>query len=235
MSDIFLAKQLSGPLAQGTISALENFYSYSDAILSYWYGLSISTASDADLTSIGYLVGLPWPSAPSGTFSNNSFTLGSALSYPTIDAVHGFSGVSVSTGGYLSSALPSSNNLVPDPVYRHLLAAVAIIRWSGISWSTIDLIASSFGILNYIYKLPQYYTFQLGSAATYPTVSTTHGLSGVGLTTGGRLTSVNPSYYPDSDITIAYITPLSNGYLWVAQQVFSSICTSPQVFVQNGA
>ena len=230
----YLFQQFSGPLAQGTIDTVLAQYQLADDILSYWYGLSISSASAAELTAIGYLVGLPWPTAPDDTFSDRVFTLGTSATFPLLDPSLGLSDIGVDTGGYLTSSLPSSNNLVPIQVYRQLLVAVAIAKYQGLSYATIDLIVSSFGNLDYMYISPSFLGFTFGSAADYPQSSTMNGFSGVGLTTGGLLSSDDPSLFPDSDVTVAFTTFLSSSSLWVLREVFLSVCTAPQVFIRNG-
>jgi len=234
MSSNYLAKQLSGPLAQGTMQTVEDQYALSDPIISYWYGLNIDNAASAELTAIGYLVGLPWPSAPLGTFDTNSFIIGTSASYPQ-SSYRGLSGVGLLTGGPLASDATSTAGLMPITSYRILLKAFAYLKWYGLSWVSIDKIAASFGTLNYAYRPGNYNQFTLGTSATYPVTDTAHGLSGVGLTTGGFLSSTDPSYFPDSDIIISYITPLSLANLWIIQALFKAVCTAPQVFVRNGA
>lgn len=230
----YLARQLSGPLAQGTIDTVLAQYQLADGIISYWYGLSITTASAEELTAIGYLVGYPWPTAPGSTFSDRIFTLGTSATYPLSDTSHGLSGIGSLDGGFLASNSTTTGALIPIEVYRKLLASVAIAKYQGLSYSTIDLIVSSFGNMDYVYVAPLSRAFQFGTTATYPTTDTSHGFGGIGLTTGGYFTSVNPSYFPDSDVTIAFTTFLSTSNLWVLENVFLSICTSPQVFVRNG-
>lgn len=230
----YLAAQFSGELVQDTINTIQSQYELSQPILDYWESLSIEAASDDDLTSIGYIVGVPWPTAPDGTLDSNSFRLGEASSYPTFSII-GLSGVGLLSGGLLSSALPSPNNKVPSPVYRKILLAIAYAKWHGLSWTTIDAIASSFGTTDYVYRNSSYNQFTLGTSATYPIIDNAKGLSGVGMSIGGRFQSIHPDWYPVSDITIAFITPLSNANLWICQQIFQSICTAPQVFILNGA
>jgi hypothetical protein len=234
MSNQYLAKQFSGELAQDVINQVQIEYEKSNPLTDYWDALSIQTASDDDLNSIGYIVGYPWPTAPGGTLDSNSFRLSSSAAYPEMSSI-GLSGVGLMTGGILSSALPSPNNKVPNTIYRQLLTAIAYAKWHGLSWTTVDAIAASFGTLNYTYINNSYYQFTLGAAATYPLIDTIHGISGIGLSTGGRFSSTNPSYYPDSDIRIAYITPITAANLWICQQIFSAICTAPKVTAQNGA
>ena len=230
----YLAKQLSGPLAQATISTVQAQYALSDPIISYWYGLSIDTSSDADLVGIGYLVGLPWPSAPSGYFSSVSFLLGSASLYPKASPT-GLSGTSLPQGGILASDSSGSTVLIPSGSYKILLKAYAYMKYYGLNWVSIDKIASSFGTLNYSYRASNANQLTLGTSASYPTVDTLHGLSGISVTTGGYLSSVNPSYFPASDIIISYATPISLASLWILQSLFSNVCTAPQIFVRNGA
>lgn len=230
----YLAKQFSGTLAQNTINAVLNQYQQSDPLLDYWYNLSIDTADVDELKMIGYLVGYLWPTSPSGTFDDRVFTLGSAASYPTIDTNHGLSGIDSISGGLLSTNSTSVGQLIPIEIYRSLLKAIAYAKYYGLSYQSIDNIVKSFGNLNYVYVTPYVLTFQFGAFADYPQTDSAHGFGGIGLTTGGLFTSVSTDLYPDSDITIAFTSFLSTSNLWVLQQVFTALCTSPQVFVKNG-
>ncbi len=225
MSD-YLAKQLSGPLAQGTIDTVLAQYTPSDEILQYWYGLSIDTAADAELEAIGYLVGLPWPAAPAGTLDDNSFILGSAALYPTASPL-GLSGVGLLTGGVLGSDGASEAGLIPSSAYRIILVAYAYLKWNGLNWRTIDAIAASFGELDYVFTDYEGTALTLGSSSTYPEYSALLGLS------TGRLSSTS-SAFPDSDIIINYLTPISLANLWIINLIFDSVCTAPKVTARNG-
>jgi len=227
MSNQYLAKQFSGELAQDVINTVQSEYEKSDSMLQYWHDLSIDSSDEVDITSIGYLVGFNWPTAPTGTLDSNAFRVGGSATYPTSSGI-GLSGIGLDTGGLLSSSLPSINNKVPIAVYRQLLKAIAYAKTHGLSMSTIDLIASSFGTLNYSYTSFMSSLFTLGSSASYPTSNTTTSLN------YGRLQSVSPSYFPDSDIHIVYLTPITSANLWVCQEIFNSLTTSPKIFVSNG-
>ena len=228
-ANTYFFSQLSGPLSTNNMKTILAQYTPSDPLLTYWYNLSIDTASDAELTAIGYLVGLPWPSAPDNTFLPNSFKTGAAASYPADGSINGLSGIGLFTGGYLSSAIPSPNNKIPISAYRLLLKAFAQAKWYGLTLQTIDSIVASFGSANYVYL----HGFTLSAAAAYPQTDLLLGLSGVGLLTGGRLSSVTGGTYVASgtDITVAYITPVTTAELWVINNLFQTICTSPQVYV----
>jgi len=223
----YLAKQFSGTLVQSQIDATQAEYAKADSMLSYWHDLTIDTADENDLVSIGYLVGYPWPTAPTGTLDANAFKFGASGSYPTVSTI-GLSTIGSLVGGILTSSLPSVNNKVPITVYRQLLKAIAFAKWNGLSYETIDAIAASFGTLNYSYTSFAANKFTFGTSASYPTFNTTTSLG------YGRLQSTNAGYFPDSDIYITYLTPITSANIWVCQETFNAITTSPRVFVSNG-
>jgi len=231
-ANTYFPSQISGSLASNFMDTILSQYTPSDPMLTYWYNLSIDTASSNELVAIGYLVGLPWPSAPDNTYITNAFKTGSASSYPADGTINGLSGIGLSTGGYLTSAIPSPNNLIPIQSYRNLLKAYAHAKWYGMSLGTIDAIVASFGNSQYVFL----HNFTLGAAADYPVTDLLLGLSGVGLITGGRLSSTTGSTFIASgtDITISYITQVTTAELWAIQNLFNQICTSPQVFVVQG-
>jgi len=234
VSNTYLAQQLSGPLAQGVINTVQAQYALSDPIINYWYGLNIDNAASNELAGIGYLVGLPWPSSITTTQATNSMILGISAGYPLASG-QGLSSVGSLSGGILWSNGYASAGLLDITSYRILLKAYAYLKWYGLSWVSIDKVASVFGNLSYTFSPTIANKFTLGFSAGYPVTDTSHGLSTYTGSTGGGLTSSNPGYFPDSDIIISYSTPLTLGNLYVLQTLFAAVCTAPKVSVRNGA
>jgi hypothetical protein len=223
-----LASQFSGELVQDMILAIETEFGANSGIVSYLTDLSLATATGAQLDTIGYLIGLPRPGAPTGTFAGDAFFLGTYTTFPVTDYSGGLSSVGESFGGVLSSANPVSGEIIPDALYSAMLTAVAFLKYNGLSFASVDRLCHVFGSSYYINK-PK---FQFGAVATFPTIDTTHGFSGIGLTTGGTFATL---VYSDSDILVTFDPPISGGYLWVLQNAFNIFATSPQVLVSNGA
>jgi hypothetical protein len=229
----YLAYQLSGELAQDTINSTQTEYEKSDPLIGYWYNLSIQTATDSELEGIGELIGYPWPSAPASIFASNTFALSAASGFPEASAIGLSSADGSIPGGILTSVAGSgADGKIPSSAYRLLLDRIAYLKYNGLTWKAVDNIASYFGTYQIIIPSLRYFLF--GQASLYPESTTIHGFSGIGLTTGGLFSSVNPAMYPDSDIKIGYSPSISSTNLWVCQEIFLAVCTAPQVFVQNG-
>lgn len=229
----YLAPQFSGELCQDVINTIQAEYQKSDGLIEYWSGLSLQTADENDLMAAGYIVGYPWPSASASTFASNAFALSSASSFPESSSIGLSAADGSESGGVLTSASGSpTDGLIPIDVYRLLLDRVAYLKFNGLTWKSIDNLASSFGTYELI--IPQERYFLFGTASAFPVTSPAHGFGGVGLTTGGLFSSVNPSYYPDSDISIGFSPSITVANLWILQSIFLAACTAPQVFVQNG-
>jgi hypothetical protein len=198
--------------------------------------LSIASAEATELSTIGGIIGYPWPTAPTGTFDSNNFIFGAAASFPTISGLNGFAGVSSpGTGGLFSSATPAVGNLIPIAFYRLLLTQVAFLKYNGLSMTIIDQICHVFGQSYTIQQAGSTNNwFMLGDAADFPNSSSAHGLSGVTPpydTQGGKLFGVG---FNDSDIVVEFQTQIGAGYLYILQQLFNRFCVSPQVFVSQG-
>lgn len=211
-----------------------------DPVIAYLAQLSIATAGATELATIGGIIGYPWPLAPTGTFDSNNFIFGSSGSFPTISGMNGFGSVDdPSVGGQFVSATPAVGNLIPISFYRLLLTQVAILKAQGLSYTVIDSICQVFGPL-YTFGNPSLVGnfLQLGAAASFPTLSTTNGLSGASPpylgSEGGVFSSAVPGAIPDSDIYVTFQTNIGPGYLWLIQNLFARFCTAPQVFVIQG-
>lgn len=240
MNDPNLAYQFNGPYSQDLMAAVQSEIDLKDPIIAYLFQLSIATAEATELATIGGIIGYPWPSAPTGTFDSNNFIFGSAATFPTISGLNGFAGVdSPGIGGQFTSATPAVGNLIPISFYRLLLTEVAFLKANGLSYVSIDRICHVFGPL-YTFSNPDIIGnfLQLGDAASFPTLSTMHGLSGVNPpylgAEGGLLNSAIPGGISDSDIYITFQTNIGSGYLWLIQNLFDRFTTAPQIFVIQG-
>jgi hypothetical protein len=145
MLNAFLWSQLSGPLVQSVINAIENCDHDIDPILDYFYGLSIDTASDDELIIIGLLIGVPWPTAPSGTFDDSLFVFGEDGDLgEVIDFTRGFGDRETGRGGILVGSSYVSSQIMPVAQYRLLLKAIAKLKLKGLSFVVLDEIVSIF-------------------------------------------------------------------------------------------
>ena len=149
MENIYLAKQLSGSTVAPIDSCAITLYADTDIELSYMHNLYIDTAEPDVLAQIGVIIGLPWPAAPAGTFSGGMFTFSAAASFPTVDATKGFGGVSVYTGGKLSTVNESGSVVMPIYNYRQLLKLVAQSKRTGFSIEALDHLINLFVATNY--------------------------------------------------------------------------------------
>jgi len=240
VADKDLAYQFSGPYAQTFMQAIDNELAVNDDIIAYIYLLSIQTAVGTELSTIGGIIGYPWPNAPTGIFGDNNFLFGAAADFPLYDNLTGFGSTEdEAIGGLLSSSSPAIGNQIPIAFYRLLLVEVALIKASGLSMIAIDRLCKVFGeeyIIEQTANANNYLT--LDSYTEYPEESETMGLTGLDpiyANRGGFLWTSDPSQHPDSDIYITFITQIGPGYLWLIQQIFNRFTTAPQIFVSQGA
>ena len=145
----WLAKQLTGILPSTLDTQAAVAFSDCDTEITYMRNLSIDTAEADVLAKIGLLVGLPWPSAPAGTFSGNMFTFGADSSFPTLNTAKGFGGIGVSFGGLLSTTREDTQVVMPISSYRALLKLVASAKVEGFSLRHLDDLVSTFVSTNY--------------------------------------------------------------------------------------
>lgn len=145
MLNEFLWSQLSGPLVQSLINAIQNCDHDIDLILDYYYDLSIDTASEDDLLIIGLLLGIPWPTAPSGTFDDSVLVFGDAGDLGVvIDYTRGLGDRETGLGGILRGSSYVSSQIMPAAQYRLLLKAIAKLKLRGLSFVVMDEIVSVF-------------------------------------------------------------------------------------------
>ncbi len=151
MLNEFLWSQLSGPLAQSIIDAIEYCDTDINPIVNYFLNLSIDTANEEELIIIGLLIGVPWPTAPMGTFDDSVFVFGEpGLSEMVIDFTRGFGDTETGRGGVFRESSYVSSQKMPISKYRMLLKAISKLKWGSLSFTVMDEVISVFS-LNYIY------------------------------------------------------------------------------------
>jgi len=150
MENVYLAKQLSDPIARALDSCAIANMGVSDVELAYMAALSIDTAEADMLGVIGRIVGLPWPTAPEGTFDTNRFTFGSSATFPTINLNKGFGGIGLLIGGGLGTVSETTSVVMPIGNYRTLLKLVARAKTYGFSLTVFDDLVDLFVDTGYV-------------------------------------------------------------------------------------
>jgi hypothetical protein len=135
---MYIARQLTGPIAAGIEPAALGEFSPSLVEINYFRDISIDTAEADVLWYIGMLVGIPWPICPTGTFDNGMFALSSAAAAPEFSVPKGLASVSVLGGGLLSSVSENISVRCPIGQYRTLLKIVAMIKANGFGLKAVD-------------------------------------------------------------------------------------------------
>lgn len=137
----FLPKQMNGIVVNSFAQSLDDEFSASEKICDYLHNLSIITANDDELDSIGCIIGYPRPLVPQGFAEENLLILGN-IPLQT-DIKNGLAKAGQSVGGLLTTALPTINSYKLDSgLYRKFLERIAIIKRYGITLSSVDGIAS---------------------------------------------------------------------------------------------
>lgn len=136
----YLPKQVNGEVINSVMMAMDERLEDSEKIADYLYGLSISTAKETELMSIGRILGYPRPLVPEGFEQENVFLFTGSLQR---DIDIGFSEVGGSVGGRFVSSGASESNYMSLSLYRKFLDKVAYIKRYGITLYAVDAIAKS--------------------------------------------------------------------------------------------
>lgn len=137
----FLPKQMNGIIISSYAQSLDDEFSDSEKICDYLHNLSIITANDDELDSIGCIIGYPRPLVPQGFAGENVLILGSIPLQQ--EASIGLATAGQNVGGLLMTAIPTLNSYKLDSgLYRKFLERIAIIKRYGITLSSVDGIAS---------------------------------------------------------------------------------------------
>lgn len=136
----YLPKQVNGEVINSVMMAMDERLEDSEKIADYLYGLSIATAKETELMSIGRILGYPRPLVPEGFEQENVFLFTGSLQR---DIDIGFSEVGGSVGGRFVSSGASESNYISLSLYRKFLDKVAYIKRYGITLYAVDAIAKS--------------------------------------------------------------------------------------------
>lgn len=135
----FLPKQMNGPVINSVMAGLEQRLADAEYIEDYLYNLSIQTAQEDELESIGCIIGYPRPLVPEGFNEENLLILGT-LPIST-DELSGLSTIDSEIGGRFSTIKKSETDYISLGLYRVLLDKVAYIKRYGVTIYSVDQIA----------------------------------------------------------------------------------------------
>jgi len=135
-----LPRQMNGPVINSFMQALGEELDPADQINAYLYGMSLSTAQEADLESIGKIIGYPRPLMPAGFNDENVFVLGTLPLSQDYDK--GLASVETMLGGELASVDDFNTVYMNISIYRRALRIMARIKANGITLENIDKIAA---------------------------------------------------------------------------------------------
>ncbi len=135
----YLPRQMNGPVLNSVLAAIEDGLADAKEIENYLYRLSINTADETELETIGCLIGYPRPLVPEGFNDENLFVLGTIPIATDINT--GFSTIDSEVGGVFASVRRSTNNYMDLNLYRNILDKVAYIKRYGITLFSVDKIA----------------------------------------------------------------------------------------------
>lgn len=134
-------RQMNGPVISANGMALDSRFEDAKVIESYLYNLSIATAKETELETIGRLIGYPRPLVPEGFNQENLFIFSTLPMTP--DELHGFSTINSEVGGVFATIVPSETNYMDLELYRSLLRKVAFIKRYGVTLYAVDQIAKT--------------------------------------------------------------------------------------------
>lgn len=135
----FLPGQMNGPVINSVMAGLESRLGDSGTIIDYLYNLSILTAQEDELESIGCIIGYPRPLVPEGFNQENILVLGTLPL--TTDELDGLATIDSEVGGRFASVRKSDSDYMSLGLYRRFLDKVAYIKRYGITIYSVDQIA----------------------------------------------------------------------------------------------
>lgn len=135
-----LPRQMNGPVINSFMQALGENLDPADQIDSHLQGLSIASAQESELESIGKIIGYPRPLMPAGLADETTFVLGTTpLAY---DVSKGLSTVGSALGGQLVGVNDLVSVYMALPIYRQALITMARIKAYGITLKNVNEIAA---------------------------------------------------------------------------------------------
>lgn len=135
----YLPSQMNGPVINAIMQGLDEQLENADIIEQYLHDLSIITAQEDELESIGCIIGYPRPLVPVGFSGENVLILTSLPLFQDISI--GLSTVNSEVGGRLSSTESSQTDYMDLGLYRQFLDKVAYIKRYGVTLYSVDQIA----------------------------------------------------------------------------------------------
>lgn len=136
----YYPKQMNGPVISAMGQAVDEQFSDAETIENYLYNLSIDTARETELDTIGQIIGYIRPLVPEGFNSENILLLGPLPL--TQDVNIGLSSVGSLAGGQLSSVIATDSGFMAPGIYRKFLKSMAILKRYGLTLYSIDKIVS---------------------------------------------------------------------------------------------
>lgn len=135
----YLPKQMNGPVVNAVLEAMDERLKSADIIEDYLYNMSILTAQETELESIGCIIGYPRPLVPVGFSQENVLILSELPIYQDIQ--NGLATVGSEVGGRFSSTKKTASDYMELGLYRNFLDKVAYIKRYGITLYAVDQIA----------------------------------------------------------------------------------------------
>lgn len=135
----YLPKQMNGPVVNAVLAAMDERLKNADIIEDYLYKMSILTAQETELESIGCIIGYPRPLVPVGFSQENVLILSELPLYQDIQ--NGLATVGSEVGGRFSSTKKTASDYMELGLYRNFLDKVAYIKRYGITLYAVDQIA----------------------------------------------------------------------------------------------
>lgn len=135
----YLPKQMNGPVVNAVLAAMDERLKNADIIEDYLYHMSILTAQETELESIGCIIGYPRPLVPVGFSQENVLILSGLPQYQDIQ--NGLAAVGSEVGGRFSSIKKTASDYMELGLYRNFLDKVAYIKRYGITQYAVDQIA----------------------------------------------------------------------------------------------
>lgn len=135
----YLPKQMNGPVVNAVLEAMDERLKNADIIEDYLYKMSILTAQETELESIGCIIGYPRPLVPVGFSQENVLILSELPQYQNIQ--NGLAAVGSEVGGRFSSTKKTASDYMELGLYRNFLDKVAYIKRYGITLYAVDQIA----------------------------------------------------------------------------------------------
>lgn len=132
--------QMNGSVISAFGAAINGEFAEAEAIQHYLYQLSIDTADEKELESIGRIIGYIRPLVPEGFNAENILLLGT-LPLET-DLSIGLSTVGENLGGQLSTISYTDTGFMDLGIYRKFLKSIAVLKRFGITLASVDTIVS---------------------------------------------------------------------------------------------